>query len=96
MVYGFNSRPSHEVSHSYGILTEPLTQRGVDSADLAHMGDRGDIARATALAAAVEALATGHARVLAGELAKLLAGMAGPSAVVVPITGGAKPGRGRK
>lgn len=60
------------------------------------MGDPKDLAKAVALAAAVEALATGHARVLAGELVKLLEGMAGPAAAVVPITGGAKPGRGRK
>ncbi len=41
--------------------------------------------RAVALAAAVEALSTGHARVLAAELRALLDEVAGPRAAVVGL-----------
>lgn len=42
-------------------------------------------ARIVALAAAVEAMSTGHARVLAGELRALLEAHAGAGAVVIPM-----------
>ena len=41
--------------------------------------------RALALAAAIEALASGHVRVLAAELRALLDSMAGKGATVVPL-----------
>jgi hypothetical protein len=49
--------------------------------------DRGLGARAVALAAAVEAMSTGHARVLAAELRALLEDAMGPSAEVIPMRG---------
>jgi hypothetical protein len=49
--------------------------------------DHGLGARAVALAAAVEAMSTGHVRVLAAELRAVLEDAMGPSAEVIPMRG---------
>ena len=48
------------------------------------------LAHLTALAAAVEALTTGHAKILAGQLRQELEQLSGPSATVVHLAGRAR------
>ena len=67
------------------------TRQDVPSRQVDRKVDRGastlDTARAVALAAAVEAMSSGHARILAAELRALLEATAGPGADVIPMRG---------